>query len=1140
MKSLKRTLSLVLALVMVLGLFGGLTASAAEFTDDEDVQYKEAVEVVTGIGAINGMGDGTFNPKGTITRAQAAKIVAYTALGASAPELLKNDVPSSFSDVTVEGGFDWAIPSIEWLVKEGAINGLPDGTFNPNGNISGYAMLKMLLCCLGYGANDEFVGPGWEMNTLVQANKIGLPAGRNSKEALSKDATREEAALYCFNTLGSEVVVWNDLKKLYEGDGTPVYNPDNDCDDKTLGDNVYGLKTVDAVIYKNGSNDATCAAKGFTTAYMYGSGLDSAASPNQEQCFKLDTGLDLLGHHVTMYYKDATTGGSSTQPYVAYSVIDKSTVKTISKTMTSGNDNDNKAAIKTALGLTVTADAGISASDANCSFNYTSYSANKCNGANLIATTGTSTSNSTPICTATGYIQAQVGQYIFSGDQLISYIDVPTYDVSTVTKYEAPTEKKDGSLEVEASTILGNATASPVISTNQKIILPKTTETDKDKLAAFSALKIYETPEKGDVILISESGDLISITKAETVTGKVTDAKYTSASKGSITMDGTTYDLGAGFASAASLNVENLMTFASAADAAKLVNKEVILYLDASGKVVVAATVSEEDNSNLVYVVKAFGEKVVVNNYGTTETMMTKLQCVDMNGKEVIYTVGAFTEDSGTWDVPVSDVKPDVEQANHTTLSTDVAGGIALDPDPATGSSEITTGNIVGTLISVTTEENKAAGGELATVNTVDYVVGQSNNTADSGSVTGPKSASAVLIDAKNYYTENTKFIFVTKHSENLTVTTAEGPQAIPKGATALYYSDSPDENGNFNVKYVVVLKQPDATASTDLVYVPRVFTQNEPSGYVNVDGKDAVAYLNTVYINGEATKIKMVGNGAKIEDTDGNDLVSVGNEKFYTYSVNDQGIYSLTLASDTQWAVGSVRNVKGDLITINAASNDGDMSDVSAASAKIADPVYDAAYAADKNTNAVNHDSLNLLLDDDGATAGNQASKIAYSYTNNNGVKTITAIYYMDVAAVKQDAIDVESVTLHFIDSNGRDIATTLTSSHITITNATISTGSATGVASTVSANGAITIAAHNDATLLNALKGGTAKMKIDITLASGNYSRVTENPVTDVKGGSGASNAWQAADDTTYNVKITTEYGTEATYAVTLDVVA
>ena len=80
MRNLKRVLSLALALVMVLGMMV-ITTSAADFTDAEEITYKEAVEVMSSLGILNGYkaADGTysFNPTGTLERDEAAKILAY-------------------------------------------------------------------------------------------------------------------------------------------------------------------------------------------------------------------------------------------------------------------------------------------------------------------------------------------------------------------------------------------------------------------------------------------------------------------------------------------------------------------------------------------------------------------------------------------------------------------------------------------------------------------------------------------------------------------------------------------------------------------------------------------------------------------------------------------------------------------------------------------------------------------------------------------------------------------------------------------------------------------------------------------------------------------------------------------------------
>jgi len=219
MKSLKRTLSLVLALVMVLGLFGGIsmTASASEFTDDEEVQYKEAVDVMTGIGAIAGMGDGTFKPKDTITRAQAAKLVAYTVLGKAAAERLPAGVTSRFTDV--DSNYAWAAPSIEYLVDKGVINGMGDGTFHPGEPINGFAIGKMLLCALGYGAKGEYTGTGWDLQVAIDGAKANsaIFRGRADDAApLSQNATREEVALYCFNAIQQPTVEYISALDIYQ------------------------------------------------------------------------------------------------------------------------------------------------------------------------------------------------------------------------------------------------------------------------------------------------------------------------------------------------------------------------------------------------------------------------------------------------------------------------------------------------------------------------------------------------------------------------------------------------------------------------------------------------------------------------------------------------------------------------------------------------------------------------------------------------------------------------------------------------------------------------------------------------------------------------------------------------------------
>ena len=74
MKNLKKVLALVL---VVATLMGFATVAGAQFTDDSSVTYKEAVEVMAAIDVINGYTDGTFRPTANVTRAQMAKMVTF-------------------------------------------------------------------------------------------------------------------------------------------------------------------------------------------------------------------------------------------------------------------------------------------------------------------------------------------------------------------------------------------------------------------------------------------------------------------------------------------------------------------------------------------------------------------------------------------------------------------------------------------------------------------------------------------------------------------------------------------------------------------------------------------------------------------------------------------------------------------------------------------------------------------------------------------------------------------------------------------------------------------------------------------------------------------------------------------------------
>ena len=81
---MKKLLALVLALVMYMSL---VTISNAAYSDKADIDLKEAVDVLSAVGVFEGS-DGKFDPKANLTREQAAKLVAYLQLSQKSADAL--------------------------------------------------------------------------------------------------------------------------------------------------------------------------------------------------------------------------------------------------------------------------------------------------------------------------------------------------------------------------------------------------------------------------------------------------------------------------------------------------------------------------------------------------------------------------------------------------------------------------------------------------------------------------------------------------------------------------------------------------------------------------------------------------------------------------------------------------------------------------------------------------------------------------------------------------------------------------------------------------------------------------------------------------------------------------------------------
>ncbi len=270
---MKKFLSLVLALVMTMSLVT-VSAGAKDFTDDSSITYKEAVDVISALGVVDGYPGGDFRPDDVLTRGAAAKIICNLILGPTTASALSAGT-APFKDVPVTNTF---AGYITYCSQQGIISGYADGTFRPTGTLSGNAFMKMLLGALGYDSSIEgYTGANWTVSVIKQAVGIGLDDG-NDEFVGSKAVTRQEAALYAFNMLQATMVEYDQQNTIVVGDITiNTTSSRSDVENNGKSDK-----------YINSDGKMQFAEKYFTDLRLDDSGEDDFARPSNVWTLKSD------------------------------------------------------------------------------------------------------------------------------------------------------------------------------------------------------------------------------------------------------------------------------------------------------------------------------------------------------------------------------------------------------------------------------------------------------------------------------------------------------------------------------------------------------------------------------------------------------------------------------------------------------------------------------------------------------------------------------------------------------------------------------------------------------------------------------------------------------------------------------------
>lgn len=120
-------------------------AAAVEFTDISNSYAKDAINQLAAVGILNGLPSGQFNPTGQISRQDFAIILV---------KALKLDVEVSvakptFTDIPAS---HYSYKYVEAAVKAGLINGLGDGTFGGNSQLTRQDMAVLFVRALGVDA----------------------------------------------------------------------------------------------------------------------------------------------------------------------------------------------------------------------------------------------------------------------------------------------------------------------------------------------------------------------------------------------------------------------------------------------------------------------------------------------------------------------------------------------------------------------------------------------------------------------------------------------------------------------------------------------------------------------------------------------------------------------------------------------------------------------------------------------------------------------------------------------------------------------------------------------------------------------------------------------------------------------------
>lgn len=515
-----RTLKKVLALSLVFAMAFTLMAGAA-YKDEDSINssLRDDITLLEALGVFQGDENGNFNPEKNVTRAEAAKMIYVLKNNGVDDGAVAFQGVSKYSDVTT--GF-WAEGYINYCTNLGIMAGWSENgvqKFDPNGNVTGVELTKMLLCLVGYRADVQGYtnNNAWQANVLLDGANSGITT--TYEPSVYSPAPRQWTARLLVNALNAPFVTYNRGEIMY---GT-IADPN-----RSYAEQYLGLTTVVGILTSTNSNKLGTDLKSIESSlndseYSYVvTGTDDKGN-EVGRSFKVDVDDALLGRQVKVYYKDENKVNEEDNKVYAVLPYDKD-IKVVDTTVDAVEYDSNNAKKVTVDGLGTKT---YGSQEIDVYMNNVLYAENKTIDQLKEFLDVNSNLPVTLVADKDGYINT-----------------VLIHELSAYGRVDKHDADKNTLSFKELSTFIGG---NKLVDENGDALTFSNTSDNKDNYSKY--LNVVDTVEDGDVVKITAnttSGELVyDITLADTVSG--TPSKYTLNSAGDaydkMTIDGTEYKM---------------------------------------------------------------------------------------------------------------------------------------------------------------------------------------------------------------------------------------------------------------------------------------------------------------------------------------------------------------------------------------------------------------------------------------------------------------------------------------------------------------------------------------------------------------------------------------------------------------------